>query len=78
MRPEGSLANLGFALKPSQSFLILRDCLWQNLDRDFAVELGVGSAIHFPHPVLTDLGGDLIVSYESIEHCRFYHPTQVN
>ena len=57
MRPEGSLANLGFKLKPRQS-----------LDRDFAVELGIGSSIHFPHPALPKFGGDFVVEQCSSEH----------
>ena len=39
---------------------IVRERLWQDLERHVAVELGISGSIHLAHPAFADLGGDAI------------------
>lgn len=51
--------KLSFALEAREAFLVLRELLRQDLDRDLALQLRVGGAIHLTHAAFTQLGGDL-------------------
>lgn len=53
--------NLRFPLKACQPLRIVREGIGQNLDGDFAIELGVGGAIDFAHTAHTDALLDAIV-----------------
>ena len=47
--------DFGFALKPRQPFAVGRDRWRQNLDRHLTLQLGIGGAIHLPHPAFANL-----------------------
>jgi hypothetical protein len=49
-----------FALKTCEPVVSRREGLRQDLDRDLALQLGIGGPIHLPHAALTDLSGHLI------------------
>ena len=49
-----------FALKASEPIVIRRDGRRQDLDRDLALQLGVGGPIHLAHAAFADLGGDFV------------------
>ena len=53
--------HLRFACEAGHTVGIVRERLRQHLDRDLAVQLGVGGAIHRAHPAFTELGRDAIV-----------------
>ncbi len=59
--------DLGFALKPRQTFGVGREQRREDLDRDLTLQLGVGRAIDLPHPALADLRGDFVVAESGTE-----------
>ena len=60
--------ELGFALEPRQALLVRGEFGRQDLDRDLAVEPGVGRAVDLPHPALAQLGGDLVGAEPLADH----------
>src|SRR5262245_29464520 len=56
---EGS-ENFGFALETAYPVRIPRKLIRQDLDRDFALQLRVSSAIHLAHPAFPEQCGDFV------------------
>ena len=49
-----------FALKPREPIVVGGERWWQDLDRDLALQLGIGGPIDFAHASGADLRGDLV------------------
>jgi len=56
-----SRENVSFARESSQPIRIGSEGLRQHLDRDIAIELHIGRAIHLAHPAATDDALDLVM-----------------
>ena len=54
--------DFGFTFKSGESIWIIRERLWQHLERRVSVELRVPRSIHFAHAAFADLGGDVVVA----------------
>jgi hypothetical protein len=54
--------NLRLTLEPGEAIRVVREGVWQDLQRDLAVELGVGGLPHFTHPAFAQFGGDVVVA----------------
>jgi len=54
--------RLRLALEPGQAVDILRDILMQHLDRHIAIQPLIVRAVNLPHPALTDLLDDAVVT----------------
>jgi hypothetical protein len=52
--------HLGFALKPRQAVGIRGEQIWQDLQRNVAIEPAVAGAIDLAHATRTDLGDNFI------------------
>ena len=61
--------HLGFAGEAGQAVGILREGVGQNFDGDFAIQFGVGGALHLAHASLAEFGGDAVVRND----CRVRH-----
>ena len=53
-------SDFGFALKAREPIGVSRERRRQDLDRDLALQLRVGRAIHLAHAALADLRGDFV------------------
>src|SRR5262245_40093582 len=51
---------LGFALEPAHTLRIERECFGQNLDRNFALQLGVACTPHLTHTAPAEQRRDFI------------------
>ena len=60
--------HLGFALEAGEALGVGGYRLGQDLDRDFAAQLGVFSAIDLTHAAFAELGGDLEVRKGRVNH----------
>ena len=54
--------NFGLTLKPRQPLWVRRERFGEDLQRDLAIELGIGGLIDLAHPALADEGGHVVVS----------------
>jgi hypothetical protein len=54
--------GLGLALEPGEPVWILRDLLWQDLDRHVAVEIAVPRPVDLAHPPCAERSEDLVAS----------------
>ena len=52
--------HFGFALETRQPFGVVCESFRQDLDRDVALEVGVGRAVHLAHAAGANLAGDFI------------------
>ena len=52
--------ELRLALEAREALPVLGEGRGQDLDRDVALELGVGRAVDLAHAALAELGGDLV------------------
>ena len=52
--------RLGLALKPGHATAIGGERLWQDFDRDVALQTRVARAVHLAHPACADGGNDLV------------------
>jgi hypothetical protein len=52
--------DFGFALEACQALGVSRHRLWQHLDGDLALQVGVGGAIDLAHAACAEGGQDLI------------------
>ena len=59
---------LRLSLKPSEAIRRVSECVRQYLQRDLAVELGVGGLPDLPHPALADEGRDVVAPYALESH----------
>ena len=59
--------QLRFALEPRQAVRIEREQLGQHLERDFAIELRVASAVHLAHGARTKRRDDFVGTYRKPE-----------
>ena len=49
---------LRFSLEPSEAIRVGSERLGEDLERNLALELGIGGLIDLPHAAFADLGGD--------------------
>jgi len=52
--------DLGFPLEPRKPILIRRECLWQDFDRDVALQPGVMRPLDLPHAADSQGGQHLV------------------
>ena len=60
--------NLRFSLEPSEPIRIAGKRLRQDLQRDLAVQRGIGGLIDLAHPTLANEGGDIVAPYALESH----------
>jgi hypothetical protein len=61
--------NVCFALEPSQSFLVLREVVGENLDGNVTAQLSVGGTVDDAHSTSTDLLDQLVVQ-QRLSRCK--------
>ena len=54
--------NLGFELEPVEAIWIVCERLGEDLNRDLAVQLGIGGLIDLSHAPLADEGGHVVMA----------------
>ncbi len=52
--------RLGFTLEARKSLRIVREGVWQDLDRDLPAKVRVGGAVDFAHAAFPNQGDDFI------------------
>ena len=52
--------RLGLALEARESIGVACEGLWQDLDRDITIELGVARPVYLAHSAFADLRGDFV------------------
>ena len=63
--------NFRFTFKTRQSFFVVGERGRQHLDRHLSVQLRIRRPIHFTHPALPQLGGNLVVGNGTSSHNLF-------
>ena len=51
---------MGLSFEAGQAILVCGEGVWQDFQRDVAVQLRVPGPIHLTHPAAADEGGDLV------------------
>src|SRR5207237_367637 len=70
--------NLGFANEPREVVGIIGQGVGEEFDRDVAIQLGIGGAVHRAHAAFSELRCDLVVANgggraHRIRHGELYH-----
>ena len=64
--------DLRFSLELGEPTRIAGKCLWEDLERHLAVQLGVGGLVDLAHPALADEGGDVVMAESGADAKRHW------
>lgn len=59
---------MGFALEPSQPFLVLREVVREDFDRNVPAQLRVGRAVDDTHATIAKQAGDFVMDKGFADH----------